>query len=60
MRLLAKRVGEEKNCEWIYRFEANPGMPRGGVLPPTPVLAPGLALGSRSRVALSSTQVRPI
>ena len=31
-------------------------MQRGGVLPPTPVLAPGLALGSRSRVALSSTQ----
>ena len=33
-----------------------PGMPRGGVLPPTPVLAPGSALGSRPRVALSSAQ----
>ena len=32
-------------------------MPRGGVLPPTPVLAPGSALGSRPRVALSAAQV---
>src|SRR6516225_9518603 len=32
-------------------------MRRGGVLPPTPVLAPGSALGSRPRVALSSAQV---
>src|SRR5271157_3799585 len=39
--LLAKLVGDDKNCKWIYRFWANPGMPRGGVLPPTPVLAPG-------------------
>jgi hypothetical protein len=29
----------------------------GGVLPPSPVLAPGSALGSRPRVALSSAQV---
>ena len=35
MTLLAKLVGEDKNCKWIYRFWANPGMPRGGVLPPT-------------------------
>jgi len=35
MTLLAKRVGDDKNCKWIYRFWANPGMPRGGVLPPT-------------------------
>jgi hypothetical protein len=34
-------------------------MPRGGVLPPTPVLAPGSALGSRPRVALSSARVPP-
>src|SRR5262249_15483770 len=54
--LLAKLVSDDKNCEWIYRFRANPGMPRGGVLPPTPVLAPGTALGSRPRVALSSAQ----
>jgi len=47
-----------KNCKWIYRIRANPGMPRGGVLPPTPVLAPGSALGSRPRVALSSAQAR--
>ena len=39
MTLLAKRVGDDKNCKWICRFWANRGMPRGGVLPPTPVLA---------------------
>jgi len=49
-------AGDFKDCEWIYRFGANPGMPRGGVLPPTPVLAPEPALGSRPRVALSSAQ----
>src|SRR5271157_1301454 len=54
--LLAKLAGDFKDCEWIYRFGANPGMPRGGVLPPTPVLAPEPALGSRPRVALSSAQ----
>ncbi len=54
--LLAKLAGDFKACEWIYRFGANPGMPRGGVLPPTPVLAPEPALGSRPRVALSSAQ----
>src|SRR4051794_21576302 len=31
-------------------------MPRGGILPPAPVLAPGSALRSRPRVALSSAQ----
>ena len=45
MTLLAKRVGDDKNCKWIYRFGANPGMPRGGAQPPTPVLAPGLRSG---------------
>src|SRR5438045_445666 len=55
--LLAKLIGDDKNCEWIYRIRANPGMPRGGILPPTPVLAPRSALGSRPRVALSSAQV---
>jgi len=54
--LLAKLAGDFKDCEWIYRFGANPGMPRGGVLPPPPVLAPEPALGSRPRVALSSAQ----
>src|SRR5271157_2795225 len=39
--LLAKLVGDDENCKWIYRFWANPGMPRGGVLPPTPALALG-------------------
>ena len=34
--LLADRAGDGKNCKWIYRFGANPGMPRGGVLPPAP------------------------
>ena len=36
-----------KDCEWIYRFWANPGRPRGGIVPPPPVLAPG----SGARVA---------
>jgi hypothetical protein len=34
-----------ENCQWIYRVAANPGMPRGGVLPPAPVLAPGRRSG---------------
>src|SRR5436305_6265609 len=54
--LLVKLDGGYKNCGWIYRFRANPGRPRGGILPPAPVLAPGAALGSRPRVALSSAQ----
>src|SRR5512142_2034924 len=58
--LLAKLANGFKNCELIYRFRANPGMPRGGIVPPTPVLAPGSALGSRPRVALSSAQVPPV
>ena len=41
-------------------FRPIPGMPRGGVLPPTPVLAPGSALRSRPRVALSSAQVTSV
>ena len=41
-------------------FRPIPGMPRGGVLPPTPVFAPGSALGSRPRVALSSAQVTSV
>jgi hypothetical protein len=55
--LLAELIGDARNCEWIYRIRANLGMPRGGSLPPIPVLAPGSALGSRPRVALSSAQV---
>ena len=54
--LLDKLGTGNKNCEWIYRFRANPGRPWGGIVPPTPVLAPGSALGSRPRVALSSAQ----
>jgi hypothetical protein len=54
--LLVKLETEDKNCEWIYRIRANPGRPRGGIVPPAPVLAPGSALGSRPRVALSSAQ----
>src|SRR3954468_1946277 len=49
--LLVKLDDGNKDCEWIYRFRANPGRPRGGILPPAPVLAPGAALGSRPRVA---------
>ena len=48
-----------ENCSWIYRIGANPGMPRGGIVPPSPVLAPESALGSRPRVALSSAQAPP-
>src|SRR5512135_1304854 len=58
--LLAKLASGFKNCEWIYRFRADPGMPRGGIVPPTPVLAPGSALRSRPRVALSSAQAPPV
>src|SRR3954451_11042159 len=58
--LLAKLAGDTQNCQWIYRFRANPWMPRGGIVPPTPGLAPGSALGSRPRVALSSAQVSPV
>src|SRR3974377_1051155 len=54
---LFKLATGNKNCEWIYRFWANPGRPWGGFVPPSPVLAPESALGSRSRVALSSAQV---
>jgi hypothetical protein len=54
--VLAKLADDAKNCKWIYRFPANPGMPRGGIVPPSPVLAPGSALGSRPRVALSSAR----
>jgi len=35
-------------------------MRRGGIPPPPPVLAPGSALGSRPRVALSSAQVASV
>src|SRR3954452_24425602 len=58
--VLAKLDSGFKDCEWIYRIRANPGMPRGGIVPPTPVLAPGSALRSRPRVALSSVQVPPL
>src|SRR5260370_7116811 len=54
---LVKLVTENKDCEWIYRFGANPGRPWGGIVPPSPVLAPESALSSRPRVALSSAQV---
>jgi hypothetical protein len=54
------RSWQLEDCLWIYRVGANPGMPRGGILPPAPVLAPGSALGSRPRVALSSAQAPPV
>jgi hypothetical protein len=56
-RTLTLDLGDDKkNCEWIYRFGANPGKPGSGIVPLFPVLAPGTALGSRPRVALSSAQ----
>jgi hypothetical protein len=56
---LAKLASDFKNCQGIYRIPAHPGMPRGGIVPPTPVWAPGSALGSRPRVARSSAQAPP-
>ena len=56
-RTLAGVLGDcNKDCGWIYRFGANPGKPKSGIVPLLPVLAPGTALGSRPRVALSSAQ----
>ena len=56
-RTLAGVLGNgNKDCGWIYRFRANPGKPGSGIVPLFPVLAPGTALGSRPRVALSSAQ----
>jgi hypothetical protein len=58
---LARVLGDgKKNCEWIYRFGANPGETGSGIVPLFPVLAPGTALGSRPRVALSSAQARSV
>jgi len=54
--LPGKVVTGNKNCEWIYRFWAKPGGPWGGIVPPSPVLTPGSALGWRPRVARSSAQ----
>jgi hypothetical protein len=53
---LVNLVTRNNNCQWIYRFLANPGMPTGGILPPTPALGPESALGARPRVAVSSAQ----
>jgi hypothetical protein len=39
MTLLAKLAGGFTNGLWIYRFPANSGMLRGGVLRPSPALA---------------------
>ena len=56
-RTLAGVLGNgNKDYGWIYRFRANPGKPESGIVPLFPVLAPGTALGSRPRVALSSAQ----
>src|SRR3954463_16383098 len=38
--LLDKLEAGNKNCKWIYRSRANPGRPWGGIVPPSPVLAP--------------------
>src|SRR5271170_5889204 len=57
---LFKLVNGNKDCEWIYRFWANPGRPWGRHRAAPPVLAPESALGSRPRVALSSAQVSSV
>jgi hypothetical protein len=41
-------------------FGPIPGGRGGGIVPPSPVLAPESALGSRPRVALSSAQVSSV
>jgi len=51
---------EWEHCQWIDGFRADPGMPGGSVLPPSPVLAPGSPLGSRTRISRSSAQVGSI
>ena len=58
--LLVKLDGEHKICEWIYRILAHPAVPWGGLLPPSPVVAPGSALRARPRVALASAQDPPV
>src|SRR5262245_1450983 len=50
--LLVKRDGGYKNCGLVYRFRANPGRPRGGIVPPAPVLAPGPILRPGSPVRM--------
>jgi hypothetical protein len=47
----------KETVQGFIAFWPIPEIRRSGVLPPTPVLAPGSALGSRPRVALSSAQV---
>src|SRR5208282_6713643 len=61
---LFKLATGNKNCEWIYRFWANPGRPWGGIVPPSPVLAPESALAGKSggnpgRVDLGGSPPRP-
>ena len=54
--MLAKVVDWNKNFQWIYRFDANPGAAVGRLRAALSGLGPGSALGSRPRVALSSAQ----
>src|SRR4051812_272147 len=53
---LVKLVTGNKDCEWIYRFRANPGRPWGRHRAALSGLGPWSALGSRPRVARSSDQ----
>src|SRR4051812_46813694 len=54
---LVKLVTWNKDCEWIYRFRANPGRPWGRHRAALSGLGLWSALGSRPRVALPSAQV---
>ena len=47
---------QNKHCEWIYRFRANPGPGVRAASCRPSGLGPGSALRSRPRVALSSAQ----
>src|ERR1035437_9984482 len=49
-----------KTVNGFIAFGPIPGGRGGGIVPPSPVLAPESALGSRPRVALSSAQVSSV
>ena len=60
-RLCSLRESEhDKNCEWIYRFGANPGPGSRAASCRPSGLGPGSALRSRPRVALSSAQAMSV
>ena len=55
-----RRLRMTKSFKGFIALWPIPEMRRGGIPPPSPVSAPGSALGSRPRVALSSAQVASV